>query len=1423
MKTLNISERDGEDILRKLAESDESLAGPFERVAATHRVRTAIVSDKRQLTYADLNTIANRLAHTIVAQGGAPGDRVAILMEHDAPAIAAMIAALKADRIVVALNPTHPPARLRELMEDSEPSVLVNDANTRNLATEIAGLKCPVVGFEEHSAHGPDSNLPIARRASHPAFLAYTSGSTGRPKAVMMTHRQLHRNALIHTEAMDYTSSDRMPLFGALSGGQAVTMTWCALLAGAALYPFPVVVKGIIGLADWITRHGITVYVSSASIFRNFMRTLEPDFRFSGIRAVRLSSEPVTAEDFSLFKTHFAQDCLFVHTLSCSETCNIAVSRRSWHDDVISGRLPVGVQSKGGDVLLLDEEDRPVAPGKIGEIVVKSRYVALGYWRNPEMTAQRFSGDLDGSGTRLVHTGDLGRINAEGMLEFCGRRDDQVKVRGNRIELSEIAEALHRLPGIGRAVIEAVPLTRGEPVLVGFITLSGDQPWTQLELRRTLRAVLPNSMVPSEFVFLQSFPFTPTGKIDREKLRREFQPQRQAQFEQPQTETEKLLADIWAEIFEISDISRHDDFFALGGDSLIAAVIAAAVHNAVKVQLNLASFADFPMLAELALVVDRLRPEDADDAPPLVPVPRDKPMPLSFSQERVWQFSQTTSASAAYTTIRPYRIVGPLDVRVMNQCMDEMVGRHEILRTTFAREDGRPVAIIHSPTPTSLQYFDLSGVSDPQAQAEKIFKSEAAFVFDLSRLPLLRFTLVQLRENEYQLLRLSHHIIADDATWLIYFRELAALYEAKLRGNAMALPDFAQIQYADYAAWQRKAFDPDTPSCRKAVLWWKDNLAGAPPPPSLPFARIQPKEDASPAEGVIFWGIDHHISDRLNALASAQNATRLMVRLAAFAALLLAECGLPELVVGLYCTARNRLPLQSMMGDFSNLISLRFHSKPEKTFIQWLAVVRRQVLDAEAHSAIPYETLREQLQREGCDLPKIRIIFHTSPLHRLIEFAALKLTWMRQRLDAMPWGFTLTVDEHAEQHDCRVTFDANFYEPAGVRALLHRYEKLLDVASRYPDWAVSDLLAMIGSLSRSVPDRVICDSKNPQLSTFALLEMTDRDQDNQMQNELRELKDRMRKLEARADSLARELVLVRRQRQRLRLWLRPPLWTFEQHKPIKLRVNSGYHKEKMPTDPVSFAIVTPSLNHAKYLAATIDSVLGQNYPRLSYTVQDGGSSDNTLDILQAYGGRLTWRSERDRGQAQAINLAFATCEGDVMAYLNSDDMLLPGTLAYVARVFQQRGDVDVVYGHRIFVDRDGMEVGRAVLPRHDRKAIHWVGFIPQETMFWRRRVWDAVGKFDESFEYALDWDFILRAQQAGFKFLRVPRFLACFRVHDDQKTSLNYERGLKEMQWLRSRYIGYEPSHREVIKNFMPYLVRQFAAHWMYRFRLLRF
>jgi glycosyltransferase involved in cell wall biosynthesis len=320
---------------------------------------------------------------------------------------------------------------------------------------------------------------------------------------------------------------------------------------------------------------------------------------------------------------------------------------------------------------------------------------------------------------------------------------------------------------------------------------------------------------------------------------------------------------------------------------------------------------------------------------------------------------------------------------------------------------------------------------------------------------------------------------------------------------------------------------------------------------------------------------------------------------------------------------------------------------------------------------------------------------------------------------------------------------------------------------------------------------------------------------------------RLRELEERVDAMDAELraavqaYSLARHRFR-RNWLRPPLWTFEQYGPRRLAVNPSYAGEKPPSQMPCVAIVTPTRNYRRYLQETIDSVLSQSYSNLGYHVQDACSTDGSIELLRSYGSRIHWRSEQDRGQTHAINLAFAGLDGEIMGYLNSDDVLLPGTLFYVVRAFADRPDVDLVYGHRIFIDADGLEVGRAVLPPHDPHAIQWADYIPQETLFWRRRVWDAVGPLDETFSYAFDWDFILRAQAAGFKFLRLPRFLACFRVHDAQKTAVQYDTGRREMQRLRKQYLGHQPSQPEILRAIYPYLARQFAMHVMYKWGVIR-
>lgn len=331
--------------------------------------------------------------------------------------------------------------------------------------------------------------------------------------------------------------------------------------------------------------------------------------------------------------------------------------------------------------------------------------------------------------------------------------------------------------------------------------------------------------------------------------------------------------------------------------------------------------------------------------------------------------------------------------------------------------------------------------------------------------------------------------------------------------------------------------------------------------------------------------------------------------------------------------------------------------------------------------------------------------------------------------------------------------------------------------------------------------------------------MTRDEQHDFIVDKLESIENRLTRLEYKVDSVIR----FSNRPLLARLKPRPAVTKFQQHAPRPLLIPGGYRTYKAPESWPRIAMVTPSLNHARYLKATIESVISQNCPNLYYGVQDGDSTDGTQELLASYGDDVHWNSEPDGGQAQAINRGFNGIDCDIMAYLNSDDILLPGALAYVATFFAQHPEIDIIYSHRVNIDRDGLEIGRAILPRHDQEIVKWADFIPQETLFWRRKVWEALKGIDESFSFAMDWDYVLRAQQAGFRIARVPRFLGCFRVHEAQKTLFIAHVGDEEMKRLRLTHLGFLPTHDEIRQAIKPYLIKQILHQWAYRSRVLRY
>ncbi|MGA3285733.1 MAG: AMP-binding protein, partial [Verrucomicrobiota bacterium] len=582
---------------------EQSLPECFAQIVARHPSRPAIGTGEWQPAYTDLNTSADQLAHALVSRGGAVGGRVALLMRHDTPLMAAMLAVLKAGGIVVVLNPTDPPARLKQILEDAEPGAIITDSANRELAAQIVENNQRIVHFEEHLT-GPAHDPEIKVAPDAVAFIIFTSGSTGRPKGVMQTHRNIVHNVFRLSRGMRLQPEDRITLLASPSGGQGLSTMWCALLNGAALCPFPMVEKGVADLADWMKENKITVFVSSVSIFRHFVRTLKNGECLPTVRLVRFASEPATSDDFAIYQKHFTAGCVLFNTLSSTETGNVTQLRFTQNDRVAPGRLPAGWTAPGLEILLLDENGREVRDGETGEIAVRSRYLSPGYWRNASLTAGCFSDGRGPNGVRAFHSGDLGRRMADGSLMFMGRKDARVKVHGYRIEVSEIEDALVHQPEVEGAVVGTCETPNHDTQFVAYVVLRAGRKCTAETLRRVLRSTLPGYMVPARFIFLEKFPLSPHGKIDRQALSPppgNRSPARRGA--RPRDIVESQLARIWQSVLGLPRIGRHDDFFDSGGTSIQSVEVLARIEESFGASLSPSTLVEYSTIERLAGLV----------------------------------------------------------------------------------------------------------------------------------------------------------------------------------------------------------------------------------------------------------------------------------------------------------------------------------------------------------------------------------------------------------------------------------------------------------------------------------------------------------------------------------------------------------------------------------------------------------------------------------------------------------------------------------------------------------------------------------------------------------------------------------------------------------------------------------------------------
>ena len=548
---------------------EQSLPERFEEQVRRLPQRPAVTTRHHALTYAELDTLANQIAHAILRRCRVREEAVALLFDHDALAIAAMLGALKAGTPYLPLDTAYPRQRIDYILRDSAATLLLTDARNLALARELVRDSLQVVSVDAIDAAPTRPHAPAGPRSV--AYILYTSGSTGHPKGIVQDHRNVLHEVRHYTNSAHFCTDDRFLLVSSISFGDSVRTIYSALLNGASLYPFDIRLEGLGGLAAWMREQGVTIYRSVPTTFRHFVGSLKGGEGFPALRLIYLGGEPVYPTDVELYKRHFPRECILVNRLGTTETLTFRYAFLD-HDAQITGHgVPVGYPVAGKEVVLVDEKGEPVACGEVGEMAVRSRYLSPGFWRKPELTRAAFATDPVDPDLRLYRTGDLGRLRHGGCLEHLGRTDFQVKVRGHRVETWEIEAALLGLDAFREALVVAQP--RGsDHRLVAYVVPAALPVPDVSTLRRLLAARLPGYMLPAAYVVLEALPLLPNGKVDRRALPEPgtARPALEGPFVAPRSAGEEAIARIWMEVIGIDRVGVHDSFLDLGGDSLMA-------------------------------------------------------------------------------------------------------------------------------------------------------------------------------------------------------------------------------------------------------------------------------------------------------------------------------------------------------------------------------------------------------------------------------------------------------------------------------------------------------------------------------------------------------------------------------------------------------------------------------------------------------------------------------------------------------------------------------------------------------------------------------------------------------------------------------------------------------------------------------------
>ncbi len=1018
------------------------------------------------LTYQQLNTQANQLAHYLKSLGVAKEVLVGIYLERSLSTIVALLAVLKAGGGYVPLDPDYPTQRLADISQDSQVSILIAQQKLLN-SLPVAGIKVIALDTDSFVLANQSQENPVSEvKPENLACLLYTSGSTGKPKGVMLTHAALVNHSSAISEVFGLTSGDRVLQFASLGFDVAAEEIFPTWFKGATVVLRPVqMFPDFASFAQFIEQQKLSVLNITPAYWHEWAVAVSQNYATvpQSLRLVAVGGDTVLPETVTIWQQLVGDriTCLNVYgPTEASVTAvvhNLLDSKSEKTNTVLIGRPIANTQ-----IYILDRHLQPVPIGIRGELHIGGVRLALGYLNRPELTQEKFlpnqfkNPKLD----RIYKTGDLARYLPDGNIECFGRIDNQVKIRGFRIELGEIEAVLNQHPDVQASCVILREDAIGDKRLVAYFVPYSEQIPTISELRQFLSNRLPLYMVPSTFVVLESLPLTPNRKVDRRALPApDLQSEQIDNYVAPRTPTEEMLALLWAQVLKIEQVGIYDNFFELGGHSLLATQLVSRIRSIFKIELPLRELFAAATVAALGHLIEQKKQLDAELASlPILPRAENAELSLSFAQQRLWFLEQLQPNSALYNIPLALRLVGTLNQVALEQSLQEIIRRHEALRTNFITVDGQPIQVIQTQTNWSLLIVELQHLttSEQETTIQQLAQQQVIQPFDLTNAALIRATLLVLNETEQVLLVCMHHIVSDGWSIAVFVEELTALYNAYAQGQPSTLAPLP-IQYADFALWQRQWLQGDV--LQSQLNYWQQQLKDAPTLLSLPTDRPRPAVQTFAGANQEF-ALSVELTQKLTQLSQEQGVTLFMTLLAAFNTLLYRYTGQSDILVGTPIAGRDRSEIEGLIGFFANTLVMRTDLSLNPSFQELLGRVRQMAMDAYAHQNLPFEMLVEVLQPERdlshTPLFQVAFILQNTPTSQ-VELTGLTISELPTANVTTKFDLTLAIQDTAQGLVGVWEYNTDLFDRSTIVRMASHFLTMLEAIVANPAEQISQL------------------------------------------------------------------------------------------------------------------------------------------------------------------------------------------------------------------------------------------------------------------------------------------------------------------------------------------------------------------------------